>query len=135
MFELPPLRERIEDLGILIATTLRALGVKEKDNPRLSLTAATRLLRYDWPRNIRELAQAIDVSWRLEERRDWRRRPAEAEGGGGDPALAAQQQLIAHLRAARGNVADVARKMGRTRPLVYHYLKKFEIDPESFRSG
>ena len=136
VFELPPLRERIEDLGILIATTLRALGVKEKDNPRLSLTAATRLLRYDWPRNIRELAQAIDVSWGGSK---------NGEIGDGDlpkpkveegtPHSRLKQQLIAHLHAARGNVADVARKMGRTRPLVYHYLKKFEIDPESFRSG
>lgn len=136
VFELPPLRERLEDLGILIATTLRALGVKEKDNPRLSLPAATRLLRYDWPRNVRELAQAIDVGWggaRNGEIGDGDLPKPRAQEG--TPHSRLKQQLIAHLRAARGNVADVARKMGRTRPLVYHYLKKFEIDPESFRSG
>ena len=27
-----------------------------------------------------------------------------------------------------------AQKMGRTRQIIYHYLKRFEIDPESFRS-
>ena len=50
VFELPPLRERIEDLGILVASSLRKIGVTEKDNPRLTIQAASRLLRYDWPR-------------------------------------------------------------------------------------
>ena len=136
VFELPPLRERVEDLGILIATTLRALGVAERDNPRLSLPAAKRLLRYEWPRNIRELAQAIDVAWggaRNGEIGDGDLPKPKVEDG--TPRSRLKQQFIAHLRAARGNITEVARKMGRTRPLVYHYLKKFDIDPESFRSG
>jgi sigma-54 dependent transcriptional regulator, acetoin dehydrogenase operon transcriptional activator AcoR len=136
VFELPPLRERVEDLGILIATTLRALGVAEKDDPRLSLPAAKCLLRYEWPRNIRELAQAIDVAWggaRNGEIGDGDLPKPKVEDG--TPRSRLKQQFIAHLRAARGNITEVARKMGRTRPLVYHYLKKFDIDPESFRSG
>jgi DNA-binding NtrC family response regulator len=134
VFELPPLRERLEDVGILIGSMLRTMGVEEKDKPRLSLRAATQILRYEWPRNIRDLAQAIDVAWggaRGGEIDDADLPKPKTEDG--SPRTRLKQQLVTQLRAARGNVAEVARKMGRTRPLIYHYLKRFEIDPESFR--
>ena len=136
VFELPPLRERLEDLGIFVASTLKKIGVQETDKPRLSWQAATRLLRYEWPRNIRELAQAIDVAWGGAKNGEIGEgdlpKPKTEDGS---PRSRLKQQLVGHLRAAKGNVAEVARKMGRTRPLVYHYLKKFDIDPESFRAG
>ncbi len=62
-FDLPPLRERLEDIGVLVAAKLRTLGVEPKDRPRLSSAAAMRLLRYHWPDNVRELAQSVDVAW------------------------------------------------------------------------
>ena len=136
VFELPPLRERLEDVGIFVASTLKSLGVEEKDNPRLSLQAGIRLLRYEWPRNIRELAQAIDLAWGGAKNGEIGEtdlpKPKAEEG---TPRSHLKDQLINHLRAARGNVAEVARRMGRTRPLIYHYLRRFDIDPESFRSG
>jgi DNA-binding NtrC family response regulator len=133
---LPPLRERIQDVGLLVAATLRRMGVTEKDNPRLSLQAATRVVRYDWPRNVRELAQAIDVSWGSAKNGEIGESDfpqPKAEDGASRSRL--KHQLVAHLRATGGNVAEVARKMGRTRPLIYNWLKRFQIDPESFRSG
>jgi transcriptional regulator with PAS, ATPase and Fis domain len=136
VFELPPLRERLEDVGIFVAAALKKLGVEEKHNPRLSLQAGTRLLRYEWPRNIRELAQSIDLAWggaKDGEVSETDLPKPKAESG--SPRSHLKEQLINHLRAARGNVAEVARRMGRTRPLVYHYLRRFDIDPESFRSG
>jgi len=133
---LPPLRERIQDVGLLVAATLRRMGVTEKDNPRLSLQAGTRLVRYDWPRNVRELAQAVDVSWGSAKNGEIGEADLpqpKVEDGASRSRL--KHQLIAHLRATGGNVAEVARKMGRTRPLIYNWLKRFQIDPESFRSG
>ena len=135
VFELPPLRERIEDLGVLVASALRKIGVTEKDNPRLTIQAASRLLRYDWPRNIRELALAIDVAWggaKNGEITDGDLPKPTVDEGTSRSRL--KQQIVAHMRATKGNVADVAQKMGRTRQIIYHYLKRFEIDPESFRS-
>lgn len=135
VFELPPLRERVEDLGILVASSLRKIGVTEKDNPRLTIQAASRLLRYDWPRNIRELALAIDVAWggaKNGEITDGDLPKPTVDEGTSRSRL--KQQIVAHMRATKGNVADVAQKMGRTRQIIYHYLKRFEIDPESFRS-
>lgn len=134
VFELPPLCERMQDVGILIAATLRTMGVEEKDNPRLSWRAAMRILRYDWPRNVRELALAVDRGWgsaRNGEIDDADLPRPKVEDV--SPRVRLKQQLVAAMKAARGNVAEAARKMGRTRPILYHYLKRYEIDPESFR--
>lgn len=135
-FQLPPLRERIQDLGLLVAATLRRLGVTEKDNPRFTLQAASKLVRYDWPLNIRELAQAIDVAWGAA--KDGEIGEADLptpKATEGSPRSRLKHQLIAQLRLTGGNVAEVARRMGKTRPLVYHWLKRLQIDPDSFRSG
>jgi DNA-binding NtrC family response regulator len=54
---LPPLRERREDLGLLLAALLA------KHRPiRLAPPALRALLRYDWPRNVRELEQALSTA-------------------------------------------------------------------------
>src|SRR3954468_58009 len=56
VFRLPPLRRRLEDVGLLIATFLRNAG-----NERATLTreAGRALLRHRWPLNVRELEQCI----------------------------------------------------------------------------
>lgn len=134
VFELPPLRERMEDIGILVGSCLVAAGVTENDAPRLSSEAALRLLGHDWPLNVRELAHAVERSWArakggvIDESELPKPKPAAAESVG------IKDQIVAHLRTTRGNVAETARRMGRARPLVHRWIKRFGIDPDSFRS-
>jgi len=58
---LPPLRERPEDLPLLIkhfiATKSAQLGIREK---HLSPEAVDALLRYSWPGNVREIENVIE---------------------------------------------------------------------------
>jgi DNA-binding NtrC family response regulator len=58
---MPPLRERKEDIPILVRGFLRHF-CKENNKPVLDLTpdAMDALLTYDWPGNIRELRTAIE---------------------------------------------------------------------------
>jgi hypothetical protein len=134
VFELPSLRARVEDLGILVGSCLLAAGVSEKDAPRLTPEAALRLLSYDWPLNVRELAHAIERAWArakagvIDESELPNPKPAAAE------TVSIKDQLLANLRTTRGNVAETARRMGRARPLVHRWIKRFGIDPDSFRS-
>jgi transcriptional regulator with PAS, ATPase and Fis domain len=135
VYELSPLRERIEDIGILVASCLSAAGVTEKDAPRLTPEGALRLLRHDWPLNVRELAHVVERSWARakagvldDAELPKLRAPAPAE------SASIKEQLVANLRTARGNVAEAARRMGRARPLVHRWIKRFGIDPDSFRS-
>src|SRR5262249_14397954 len=55
---LPPLRERREDLGTLIATILPRVA-PHPERITIHRSSARLLLRYGWPLNIRELEQAL----------------------------------------------------------------------------
>jgi DNA-binding NtrC family response regulator len=60
-FEIPPLRQRREDLPLLIQTFLDVYSARHKKDP-ISLTpeALKHLKEYDWPGNIRELRNVIE---------------------------------------------------------------------------
>lgn len=53
--QLPPLRERREDLGLRIGLLLRRGLPPGARAPSLTPRAARALLRHGWPRNVREL--------------------------------------------------------------------------------
>ncbi|MBC2703218.1 sigma-54 dependent transcriptional regulator [Desulfobacula sp.] len=58
--ELPPLRDRREDINSLISYYMGKFSNELKvDNPSIQKEALTRLNRYDWPGNIRELSNLI----------------------------------------------------------------------------
>ncbi len=58
---LPPLRERIEDISLLVSEFLRNNPLaREKGLNRLSEKALTQLTTYDWPGNIRELSNVLE---------------------------------------------------------------------------
>ena len=57
---IPPLRERLEELPGLIATELQAAAVKEgKHITAIHPEAMEKLLRHDWPGNLRELSHTV----------------------------------------------------------------------------
>ena len=53
---IPPLRERKEDIPLLVEYTTRKLRGKQKLSPE----AAAKMEKYDWPGNIRELENTIE---------------------------------------------------------------------------
>ncbi len=59
--QLPPLRERREDIPLLAAEFLRNSALaREKGLNRLTERALQQLISYDWPGNIRELSNAME---------------------------------------------------------------------------
>jgi DNA-binding NtrC family response regulator len=58
---IPPLRERIEDIPLLVGEFLRNNEMaKEKGINRLSNKALSQLMSYHWPGNVRELGNVIE---------------------------------------------------------------------------
>jgi len=57
---LPALRERIEDLPLLVNELISRLEHKQGSSVRFSTDAVMALCRYDWPGNVRELANQIE---------------------------------------------------------------------------
>jgi transcriptional regulator with GAF, ATPase, and Fis domain len=149
-FSPPPLRERREDLGTLVADILAAHFPGRAGGVSLAPDAGLALLRHSWPLNIRELEQAICAAVILAESgivrvehlprtiADGAARPAEVR-----PAvreLSAEDQavraaLLGHLLVHRGNIAAVGRAMGKAPMQIHRWLRRFEIDPNAFRRG
>jgi formate hydrogenlyase transcriptional activator len=66
--EVPPLRERREDIAPLVANFIRQSARRmNRPEPQLSKAALDRLSSYDWPGNVRELQNTVEraiILWR-----------------------------------------------------------------------
>jgi len=143
---LPPLRERREDFGLLIAALLRKLAGAAADGVTFSPEAARALLLHRWPLNVRELEKCLSGAIVLarEGRIELEHLPSSLqtrEPPAGTPPPSKQdkersrhEKLVALLRQYGGNVTAVARAMGKGRTQVQRWLRRLGIDPLSFRS-
>jgi transcriptional regulator with AAA-type ATPase domain len=140
---LPPLRDRPEDLPLLIAVLLRKLA---PDRPEVCFTpeAAEILLEHSWPLNVRELEQALAGALALSGKG-----PLElghfppsvtgtplSDGRALTPEEARHRdELLEHLREHGGNVSAVARALGKHRTQVVRWLVRYQIDPRAASDG
>lgn len=58
--EIPPLRQRVEDIPLLINELLSRLEQSGRATAKLMLDAIQALCQYSWPGNIRELANTVE---------------------------------------------------------------------------
>jgi len=146
VLQLPALRKRREDLGLLIASLLRKHG---GERVTIAPEAGRALLCHRWPMNVRELEQCIASALALagdgpiglahlpeSVRRPLPRAPAIA---GLRPRTLAPEdiqqrdQLAALLREHDGNVAAVARVLGKARMQVHRWVKRFDLSLADYR--
>jgi DNA-binding NtrC family response regulator len=59
--ELPPLRQRLEDIPSLVRNMMEDMGDKNAYN-RITNDSLERLMRHDWPGNVRELRNVVAVA-------------------------------------------------------------------------
>jgi DNA-binding NtrC family response regulator len=143
--EVPPLRERIEDMPVLVQHLVAELtaGLASPDIPEIDPQSLRHLARYDWPGNIRELRNVIERSLILSQgKRLLLRPPSESVRVPAsypcvylrpDETLAeAKEDLMRTmcedaLRRAAGNKKEAARSLGISRDTFYRYLRQHEI--------
>jgi DNA-binding NtrC family response regulator len=65
MVQLPPLRERGEDVLVLAEFFLTELNLRNGTRKRLSEDLRSRFLRHRWPGNVRELRNAVERAYIL----------------------------------------------------------------------
>jgi len=58
--DIPPLRERPEDIPVLCAKLMEALNKQYHRNKRLDFSAMDLLMTYEWPGNVRELKNMLE---------------------------------------------------------------------------
>jgi transcriptional regulator with GAF, ATPase, and Fis domain len=161
--ELPALRERREDIGLIIAPLLARHGADLTLHPGIEVDAARALLRHDWPRNVRELESCLAAASVLAgaEPIALGNLPAEVRasvdhpppGAGPDaepvPGSAASEparelvlseedrrirdQLARALEEHGGNLSAVARAMAKDRKQIQRWVKRFALEPDRFR--
>jgi DNA-binding NtrC family response regulator len=134
----PPLRERLDDLIILVRVFLLALGVPEEE--RLFTPAVlAEMARHDWPGNVRELRNYVERSVVLQKAGPAIRRTAGMPAGSTSPhdisvpfkiakdgAIDTFERgyLAALLEAAGNNMSKAARMAGMDRMYLHRLVQK-----------
>jgi sigma-54 dependent transcriptional regulator, acetoin dehydrogenase operon transcriptional activator AcoR len=139
---LPPLRERREDLGVLIASLLERIAGPRTPLVRFTTPAARALFRYDWPLNVRELEKCLEAAVALAGQGpiDLPHLPASVRATAtpqkreGEPTLSEdhekhKNELLALLRAHDFNVSAVARATGKARMQIQRWMRRYHIRP------
>jgi transcriptional regulator with AAA-type ATPase domain len=132
---LPPLRERREDLGLLVATLI-ARHDKSGAPRTLSRTAAWSLFVHSWPLNIRELEQCLATAVAVagagaEIGLEHLPRPIrDATTAPVGAAADERERLTAIIERLGGNLSAVARELGTSRSQLYRLLSRHSILPD-----
>jgi sigma-54 specific flagellar transcriptional regulator A len=58
--EMPPLRDRVEDIPLLVNELIRRIEHEKRGSVRLTQGAVLSLCQYSWPGNVRELANLVE---------------------------------------------------------------------------
>lgn len=143
---MPPLRERLDDLPLIVAHHLALLAVRaDQPVPRVASDALRKLARHDWPGNVRELVHVL-ASAMLRSRGGVLRAehielPDDATASSGCvlPFREARQQFEAEyvrrvLAAAGGSIAEAARLADRERKDFYELCRRAGVDANQFRA-
>jgi Nif-specific regulatory protein len=136
VFELqaPPLRERGEDIALLIDFFLDHFRRQHgRTNLKLSDAARQRMLAYGWPGNVRQLRNVVDSAVVLAEDPDIKVGDLGLlEPVGGEPESLKlkywEKRLIGEaLRRSGGNIPDAASLLGIGRATLYYKVKQYGL--------
>jgi two-component system response regulator GlrR len=141
--ELPPLAERREDIPLLAAQFLQRIRERSgKDVRGFSPEAMELLLGAPWPGNVRQLQNVIEQTVALSTtpivpaslvQRALRQKtgdvPSLIEARGNFE----RDYLTQLLQMTHGNVSTTARLAHRNRTELYKLLRRYHLDPQSFR--
>lgn len=141
----PPLRERREDIPLLVEHFLRYFSKKYgRKKQRLTLDAMSLLLNYEWPGNVRELKNTVerlvimipgdeirpqDLPYPLRELEEERAPSSLREAR----EAFEKDYILQHLEEFQWNVSKTAEQLGIERSHLYKKLKSYGIEPEKHR--
>jgi DNA-binding NtrC family response regulator len=146
--ELPPLRDRLEDIPSLVKKMMTDMGDKEAYD-RVTTESLERLMRHDWPGNVRELRNvlAVAMAFHKEGPLDLAQhiaplvQAAESTPTRGRTFQDAKREVLARFEReyftalyaeCTGNVSEIGRRSAMERAHVRGYLRRHGIgDPKN----
>ncbi|MBS0170552.1 MAG: sigma 54-interacting transcriptional regulator [Nitrospira sp.] len=136
--QLPPLRERKEDIPLLVTAFLtEGRASMGKTIHRTSPAGMAALMDYHWPGNVRELKSTIECAMIhcKGDTLDLSDLPAELQQGtpaplpGPTAPTDERSRFVFALRQARGNRTKAARLLGMSRATFYRRLTELNLPP------
>jgi PAS domain S-box-containing protein len=143
---LPPLRNRKEDIPLLVSYFIKMLGSKTgRRIETISASAMRVFMKYHWPGNVRELENAIEHAFVIctgdqiglndlpEEILNPRsHRPTSGQLEIRHPEKVdrrkmTRETLLCLLQDSEWNKAEVSRRTGLSRATIWKYMKKWDI--------
>jgi DNA-binding NtrC family response regulator len=136
--ELPPLRDRKEDIPLLIEHFIRHFNrLLEREVQGCTPEAMEILLQYDWPGNVRELRNLCEATFINRTSgfitgADFPKTFRQKVEAHGSTAVTERDLLISTLLATNWNKTDTARKLHWSRTTLYRKMAKFNIQVRKF---
>nr|WP_245996408.1 sigma 54-interacting transcriptional regulator [Brevibacillus invocatus] len=142
--QVPPLRERPEDIAALIRVVLRNLNERYGLDKRLDGATTAALLQYDWPGNVRELENVLErmVVTTDEDNITIAHLPPEVRTGYSeqteiDPMMTSfslkealeqvEEKWMRYAEERCRTTAEMAQMLGISQPSVVRKLQKYQI--------
>jgi len=135
---LPPLRQRREDIPLLVDHFLRVLRERTGKNIMgVSQEAMERFMAYHWPGNVRELKSALEYAFVVGEGEiiSLDQLPPQLGSVTSRPStflsskeMAEKEALVEALMKTKGNQSRAAKLLGISRVTVWNRMKKYGID-------
>lgn len=134
--EVPPLRERKDDIAELVDFFLKQFQIKyNKKQLKISSAALKKLEDYHWPGNVRELQHTIEKAVILSDgillnEKDFYLNSNESTDISLDIMTIEEMEKILIERTLKKhdyNISAVAQELGVTRPTLYSKLKKYNL--------
>jgi two-component system response regulator HydG len=137
--ELPPLRERGNDVLAIAQHVLEKLQPNERSVAGFSAGAAEKLLAYPWPGNVRELQNCVERALALaryseitaddlpDKIRGYRAPPPQAGEALLSLAEVERRHVVRVLESARGNKKIAAEILGLDRTTLYRKLERYAL--------
>src|SRR4051812_38288437 len=144
--EIPPLRERKEDIPPLVSTFLKRFAQQlGKPEPEIAPEAFQKLLDYSWPGNVRELQNTIEYAVVLARQNQIsvKELPSEVQlppalqnidrtprqnGGVQNLDDLERNAILQALAQCHGNKKKAAQVLGIQRPTLYNKMKRYAIE-------
>ncbi len=143
--QLPPLRERPEDIPLLINRRLRALAERDGERARVyAPEAMEHMVAARWPGNVRQLDNVVEQHVALapgtvitaeQVRRSLGDEATTFPSVADARARFTRDYLVRLLKLTEGNVSEAARMAQRNRSEFYKLLSRHDIDPGDFKGA
>jgi transcriptional regulator with PAS, ATPase and Fis domain len=134
--EIPPLRERGNDIIILAEFFLRKFASKyDKKGLKINQAAQEKLLKYPWPGNIRELQHTIEKAVILSDSDILKPEDfffkqilsSKYDDEGLTIEEMEKRMILGAVEKSAGNMSLAAEKLGITRQTLYNKIKKYGL--------